>query len=131
MESCGETTAQKPLVVVVDDDRAVRNSLKFSLEMEGYAVRTYSDGFELLNGPDLPPFACLVMDYNLPGLNGLEAIARLRERHAGVPAILITTHPSAAVVHRAREAHVSIIEKPLLEDALLKQIQAAVSSRHH
>jgi two-component system response regulator FixJ len=131
MESCGETTAHKPLVIVVDDDRAVRNSLKFSLEMEGYAVRAYSDGFELLNGPDLPPFACLVMDYNLPGMNGLEAIARLRDRYAGFPAILITTHPSAAVVHRASEAHVPIIEKPLLEDALLKQIQAAVSTRRH
>jgi FixJ family two-component response regulator len=117
--------ARSPVVIVVDDDAAVRNALKFSLELEGYAVRTYSDGLQLLNAPQLPPGACLVMDYKLPGLDGLEAIARVRERYAGLPAILITTHPSAKVVRRAREANVPIVEKPLLEDALLKEIRAA------
>jgi FixJ family two-component response regulator len=123
--------AKNPVIIVVDDDGAVRNSLKFSLEMEGYTVRTYSDGAELLNGPGLPPQACLVMDYNLPGMNGLEAIARLRERHEDLPAILITTHPSANLVQHACEAHVPIVEKPLLEDLLLRQIEAACANNRH
>src|SRR5438067_8397635 len=79
-----------------------------------------------MNGPELPSCACLIMDYNLPGMNGLETIARLRERQGSVPAILITTHPSAGVVRHATEAHVPIVEKPVLEDTLLKQIEAAV-----
>ena len=117
---------RRPLVIVVDDDGAVRNSLKFSLEIEGFAVRTYSDGNELLSGTDLATSRCLIVDHNLPGMTGLEAIARLRERHVLVPAILITTHPSAAVTERAAKAAVPIVEKPFLEDALLNQIQAAL-----
>ena len=93
-------------MIVVDDDRAVRNSLKFSLEIEGFAVRTYSDGEELLVGGDAAISSCLVIDHNLPGITGLETIARLREEHAKVPAILITTHPTRATTERAREAHI-------------------------
>ena len=126
MNSHLEPSQPKPLVIVVDDDRAVRNSLKFSLEIEGFSVRTYSDGNELLNGTDLATSRCLIVDYNLPGMTGLEAIARLRERHVLVPAILITTHPSAAVTERAAKAAVPIVEKPFLENALLDQIQAAL-----
>jgi two-component system response regulator FixJ len=128
MAHCGDDSISgNPVVIVVDDDGAVRNALRFSLEMEGYAVRTYCDGIELLNGPELPPHACLVMDYNLPRMNGLEAIARVREQHSHVPAILITTHPSPAVVRHAGEAQVAIVEKPLLEDALLTEIKAAAA----
>ena len=127
MEGSGRRTANNPVLIVVDDDAAVRNALKFLLEMEGYAVRTYSDGLELLNEPQLPPGSCLVMDYKLPGINGLEAIARLRERYGRLHAILVTTHPSTKVVRHAREANVPIVEKPLLEDALLKEIRAAAA----
>jgi two-component system, LuxR family, response regulator FixJ len=117
---------QRPLVIIVDDDRAVRSSLRFSLEIEGYAVRTYCDSDELLNGSDLGASSCLVVDHNLPGMNGLEAIAQLRQRRVLVPAILITTHPSAAVRERAAKAAVPIVEKPFLENALLDQIEAAL-----
>jgi two-component system response regulator FixJ len=127
MERSGKRTTKNSVLIVVDDDAAVRNALKFSLELEGYAVRTYSDGLELLNEPQLPPGSCLVMDYKLPGINGLEAIARLRERYADLPAILITTHPSTKVARHAREANVPIVEKPLLEDALLKEIRAVAA----
>jgi FixJ family two-component response regulator len=120
----------RPLIIVVDDDRAVRNSLKFSLEIEGYAVRTYASGNELLNGPDLAASNCLVVDQNLPGMSGLDAIVRLRERHVSVPAILITSHPSLAVRERAARAAVPIVEKPFLENALLDQIRAALHHRH-
>jgi FixJ family two-component response regulator len=129
MERSSRRPAKNPVVIVVDDDAAVRNALKFSLEIEGYAVRTYSDALDLLNGPQLPPDACLVMDYKLPGINGLEAITLLRERYAELPAILITTLPSTKVVQHANEANVPIVEKPLLEDALLKQIRAAATCR--
>ena len=126
-----ELSEPKPLVIVVDDDRAVRNSLKFSLEIEGFAVRTYSDGNELLNGTDLGASRCLIVDHNLPGMTGLEAIARLRDRHVLVPAILITTHPSAVLVERARKADVPIVEKPFLGNALLDKLQAALDQRPH
>jgi FixJ family two-component response regulator len=127
MERSGRRRTKNPVLIVVDDDAAVRNALKFSLELEGYAVRTYCDRLELLNAPQLPAGSCLVMDYKLPGMNRLEAIARLRERYGGLSAILITTQPSTNVMRHARDANVPIVEKPLLEDALLNQIRAAAT----
>ena len=119
----------RPVIIVVDDDGAVRNSLKFSLEIEGFSVLTYADSRELFEDEALAESSCLVIDHNLPGMTGLEAIAELRERRVLVPAILITTHPSAATTERARKAEIPIVEKPLLENGLLEQIQAALAPR--
>jgi two-component system response regulator FixJ len=116
----------KPLVVIVDDDPAVRGSLAFSLETEGFAVRIYADGTDLLR--DVPRAACFVIDYKLPGMNGLDVLAELRRRHIAAPAILITTHPSAAVRERAASSHTVLIEKPLLGDTLFHEIRAALGT---
>jgi two-component system, LuxR family, response regulator FixJ len=115
----------RTIVIVIDDDGAVRNSLKFSLELEGFAVRAYGCAGDLLDSPQSPACACFVIDQNMPGMNGLDLIAKLRERRISTPAILITTHPNAAVVERARRAAVPIIEKPLLGNALVDGIRAA------
>jgi hypothetical protein len=56
----GEPSTTGPLVIVVDDNLAMRNSLKFSLEVEGFAVRAHSGGIELLNDTELPRDGCLV-----------------------------------------------------------------------
>lgn len=113
------------LVVIIDDDDAVRSSLKFSLEIEGFTVRDYSNVNELLNESKLIDAGCLVVDYNLPGMNGLEMLHQLRDHQIAAPAILITSHPSAAVRQRAAEAGVPIIEKPLLGNALIEGIRNA------
>jgi FixJ family two-component response regulator len=113
------------LVLVVDDDPAVRNSLKFSLEVEGFTVRDYSSANELLRESEITDAGCLVIDYHLPEMNGLEMLNRLRARRVTAPAILITSHPSAFVRQRAAEAGVPIVEKPLLGDALVEGIRNA------
>jgi two-component system, LuxR family, response regulator FixJ len=115
----------RPVVVVVDDDLAVRSSLAFSLRTEGIAVRTYVSAAELLT--EVPDAACFVIDYKLPGMNGLELLAELRRRHVSAPAILITTHPSAAVRERAAAGGMALIEKPLIGDALFREIRAALA----
>jgi two-component system response regulator FixJ len=130
MTSSPELSSSRPLVIVVDDDGAVRNSLKFSLEIEGFAVRTYSDGQELLNRGDASASSCLIIDYNLPGISGLETIARLREEHVNVPAILITSLPTLATTEHARQAHIPIVEKPFLDNALIDQVHAALRLGH-
>ena len=113
-------------VLLIDDDPAVRSSLKFALEVEGFAVRVYPTGSDLLNDEDMPESGCLVTDYYLPGMNGLDLLARLRERKVSLPAILITTDPSSAVRSRAASAGVRLVEKPLLSDALFEDIRAAL-----
>jgi two-component system, LuxR family, response regulator FixJ len=126
MMTHAELMPPKPVVLVIEDDSAVRNSLKFALEAEGFCVRVYPTGSDFLKEPDMPENGCIVTDYNLPGMNGLDILARLRERKVSLPAILITTHPSVAVRNRAALADVRLIEKPLLSDALVQGIRAAL-----
>jgi two-component system response regulator FixJ len=115
--------ANSNAVVVVDDNYAVRNSLKFSLEVEGFPVRTFACGGDPL-GSSLPHrYACLVVDQNLPGMSGLDLIARLRTRNISAPAILTTTNPSATLIERAKRAGVHIVEKPLLGNVLVDEIR--------
>ena len=116
---------QAPVIGVVDDDLAVRNSLKFALELEGFTVRAYRSGAELLAADNFRDCSCLVIDQRMPGMNGMELIARLRERHVTTPAILIISSPNAALSARAATAQVPIIEKPLLNNALVEKIQEA------
>lgn len=126
MEKHSEFEGRSDLIVVVDDDAAVRKSLKFSLEVEGFAVRTYERAEELLSEAAVPAWRCLVIDQKLPGLSGVDLISELRDRKILVPAILVTTHPSAELKRRAANAGVAIIEKPLLGSALLDGIRQAI-----
>jgi FixJ family two-component response regulator len=112
-------------VIVVDADAGLRHSLWFSLAAEGYAVSTFANGTDLLSVHDLPEHACLVVDYNLPDMTGLELVARLRDRRIGLPIILVTNNPNMPLRRRAQKAGVPMIEKPLLGDSLLNGILAA------
>jgi FixJ family two-component response regulator len=117
-----------PVLLVVDDDVAVLNSLKFCFEIEGFAVRLYADTSALLSDPDLPGFGCLVIDYHMPDMNGLELLARLRSNGVALPAVLITGHPGPAPRRRAAEAGIAIVEKPLLGNALTEAIRRALET---
>jgi two-component system response regulator FixJ len=118
-----------PLVVVIGEDLAVRNSLKFWLEIEGLAVRSYATGAELLSSDELPRCDCLVIDEKTPAASGLHLIAQLRGRHFSAPAILVTSQPSLSLRDQAEKAGVPIVEKPLLGNALLDTIHDAIGSR--
>jgi two-component system response regulator FixJ len=116
------------VVIVIDDDLAVRNSLKFSLEVEGLTVRSYATAAELLGDGDLALCNCFVVDQNMPEMNGLDLIAVLRARQYAAPAILITSHPSRSLQERARNAGVPIVEKPLLGNTLFDKIRDVVGN---
>ena len=115
-------------VVVIDDDPALLGSLKFALELEGYAVAPYRSGAELLAQKQLPETGCLVIDFKLSDMDGLTLLAYLRGRGVELPAILITTHPSAGLRRRSAAANVPIVEKPLLGNALLDAIRGTLAS---
>jgi len=123
MRTHSELSAPGVVVIVLDDDLAVRNSLKISLEVEAFTGRSYATGAELLGAGDLTACGCLVVDQHMPGMSGLDLIDMLRSRHFSAPAILITGDPSPSVRARAGTASVPIVEKPLLGNALLRQIR--------
>ena len=126
MSDLSEPGTQRDLIVVVDDDDAVRDSLRFSLTLEGFAVRAFSSGQQLLAEMPLPAGDCFLVDLNMPGMNGLELISTLRARNFTAPAILITSHPNSAVRKRAAAAGVAIVEKPFLDFALMDCVRSSL-----
>ncbi|MGA7808966.1 response regulator transcription factor [Bradyrhizobium sp.] len=121
------SSASKPVVYVVDDDAGVLGSLRFLLEADGFAVRTFRSGAALLNTA-LPVGAnCFVIDYKLSDINGIDLIGRLRSRGVDAPAILITGYPDPNISARAASAGVrQVLNKPLLDESLIKHIRAAI-----
>jgi two-component system, LuxR family, response regulator FixJ len=122
-------TISHPIIAVVDDDAAVRNSLKFSLEIDGFAVRTYASADELLSAGSLMDVQCLIIDQDMPRMRGLELAAALREQGVEVPVLLISGRMTPAVSRDASVAGIPIIEKPFLGNGLLESIRAAVGAK--
>jgi len=118
-----------PLVVIVDDDPAVLNSLKFSFEIEGFAVRTFGSAEELLNSDEVVQSGCFIIDFNLIGTNGLDLLRQLRKQQIVAPAILMTTNPTALLRERAAIAGVPIVEKPLFGNTLIDSVRRALDRK--
>lgn len=110
-------------ILIVDDDVQVLRSLCFLLEAEGYVVKTYESSQALLDESRLPENACLVIDYRMPDINGLDLLTRLRERFPKVPALLITGYPDDSIETRAAHIGIKVVRKPHLDDTLLHSIQ--------
>lgn len=119
--------ASQPVVIFVDDDKAVSEAVQFSMELDGLDVRTFADAERLLKSGELPERGCLVLDVRLPGMDGLQLLEQLRRRKVMLPAVLITTAPSQALKAAARNAGAAIVEKPLLTEALLDAVRAAIA----
>jgi FixJ family two-component response regulator len=117
----------KPTVYVVDDDADVLISLRFLLETDGFAVRTFRNGPALLNAVRSTGVDCFVIDYKMPDINGIDLASRLRNRDIAAPIILITGYPDENISARAAAAGVRhVLEKPLLEESLVTRIRGAI-----
>lgn len=123
-------SSAQPIVYVVDDDDAVLGSLRFLLETDGFAVRTFRNATALLNATSLPGADCYVIDYKMPDINGIELAGRLRQSDRDIPVILITGYPDGNISARAAAAGVrEVILKPLLDENLVKRIRRAIQDR--
>jgi two-component system response regulator FixJ len=121
--------AEAPLVHVVDDDEAVRDSLSLLLESAGLTVRTYDSATTFLTA--LPNLAagCVLTDVRMPGLDGLELQRRLTQLGVRLPVIVMTGHGDVPIAVAALKAGASdFIEKPFDDVQLLAAISSALAA---
>ncbi len=112
-------------VAVVDDDDAVRDSLRFLLEAAGFSVATFGSAAQFLDEAKLSELACLVVDQHMPDQTGLQLVNSLRRQGTRLRVALMTGSPSSDLVRMADELGVAkVMEKPLDDDALLHFIEA-------
>jgi two-component system response regulator FixJ len=118
-----------PLILVVDDDEAVRESLRFALELEDLTVSLCAAGAELFRHPDLARAKCLVLDDMMPHLDGIAVLQGLAERRIDIPVVLMTEHATDRLRQRAARAGARyVIEKPIRDGALMTAIRQLIDS---
>lgn len=112
------------VIHVVDDDRAVRDSLSFVLGASDFAVRTYESALQLLEQVETLERGVIITDVRMPGMSGLDLVARLAERGASHPVIVLTGHAEVAMAVEAMKAGVvDFLEKPFDDEALLAAVE--------
>jgi FixJ family two-component response regulator len=120
--------AGEPLVCAVDDERAVCESLDGLLRSAGFAVRTFLSAREFLDWSTSNQADCLILDFAMPGMNGLELRRALLDRGSGVPVIFSTGVAHEEVWRQlVASGAFAVFHKPLDADALLDAVQRAIT----
>jgi two-component system response regulator FixJ len=118
----------KAIVHVIDDDEAVRDSLKFLLEAASLPVRTYESAASFMDALGQIGPGCVITDVRMPDMNGIELLRELRARQVGVPVIVITGHGDIPLAVEAMKiGAIDFFEKPFDDDSLLSAVRSALS----
>lgn len=115
-------------VYVVDDDAAVLGSLRFLFETEGFRVKTFAAGEDLLAAPPPQPEDCLLIDYKLGGVDGLELARRLRALAITTPVVLFTIQEGLEKKASAAGVDEVILKSDLLENVVAR-VEAVMAGR--
>jgi FixJ family two-component response regulator len=116
-----------PIVAIVDDDEAVGNAIEVLMRSVGLVARAFSSGEEFLRSPELSRTGCLVVDFDMPRMNGLDLYNNLSRLGKEIPTVLITAYPSDDVYARALQAGIiDYLTKPFDESELLSCIRTAL-----
>lgn len=116
-----------PVIVIVDDDPGVRDSLSVLLNAAGYPTREFGSAEGFLREPAEGRPGCAIVDLRLPGIDGLALQAELGRRGLAIPVILVTAHGDVASARQAlRMGAVDFLEKPIDNDALLSAVRNAL-----
>jgi RNA polymerase sigma factor (sigma-70 family) len=116
----------RPLVAIVDDDLAVRDSLALLLRLHGFDVRAFASGEEFLSWSGTQVVDCVLLDLRMSGMSGLDVQAVLAARGLGYPIVVVTAHGDVATTRAALKAGAfDFIEKPFDDEVLLRVIRGA------
>jgi len=121
--------ADDRVVHVVDDDEAVRDSLQFLLEAAAFRARLWASGPAFLDALPVEQNSCILLDVRMPEMDGVQVLARLRERGVNAPVIIMTGHADVPLAVRAMKTGADdFIEKPFVEQEILVCIRSHLAS---
>jgi FixJ family two-component response regulator len=116
---------QCKIVLVVDDDESMRDAIRGLLTAKGFANATYASGEELIAGGRVGEAFCVISDFKLPSITGLELLSELRRQGIQLPMILITGHDTPGLSQEAAlRGAVAYLVKPFSGRALLGAVES-------
>lgn len=118
-----------PFVFLVDDDADIRGSLARALGLRGYVVRPFASAQDFLDTYEQGLSGCLLLDYGMPKMDGLQLQKRLRDMGSQLPVIFITGHGGVPEsVEAMKMGAVDFLEKPFKQSVLIDRIEAALET---
>lgn len=122
-------TSDNPNITVflIDDDDSVRDALSLLIESEGMQIQSFASAQAFIDSYQATPYSCLVLDFRMPNMSGLELQKELKNRHIDIPIIFISAHADVPASSKAfRAGAVDFLQKPFDNTILLARIQEAV-----
>jgi len=117
-----------PTVFIVDDDEAVRSSLRLLIRSVGLQAQAFASAPEFLDGYDPRHPGCLVLDVRMPGMSGLELQQQLNQRGATIPVVFISGHGDVPMaVEAMQHGAFDFLQKPFRDQDLLDRVQRAMA----
>jgi two-component system response regulator FixJ len=123
------TMQPEPIVYVIDDDDAVRQSLEFLLKTAGIDVRGFNSAKSFLEMLPQIKSGCVITDVRMPDITGIDLLRRLKERKIGIPVIVITGHGDISLAVEAMKiGAVDFLEKPFDDELLMISVRTALNA---
>jgi two-component system, LuxR family, response regulator FixJ len=122
------TMQPEPVIYVIDDDEAVRQSLEFLLKTEGMTVRGFDSAKSFLEVLPEIHSGCIVTDVRMPDITGIDLLRKIKELGIDLPVIVITGHGDIALAVEAMKiGAVDFLEKPFDDDTLIDAVRGSLS----
>ena len=119
----------KGWIYIVDDDFAMRDSLEMLFTSHDYGAKLFRDGNEFLQASSFLPFGVLIVDLQMPGMDGLELLDRLNARKIKFPVVVITGFGNITIAVKAmRAGAIDFVEKPFTNETIFASIELALAS---
>jgi len=118
--------SKEPTVFLVDDDQAIRDSLRFLMKSVGLNIECFANAQDFLEAYQGERPGCLILDVRIPGMSGMELMERLWRKGCKLPVIIISGHADVALAVRAMKGGaIDVLEKPFKDQVLLDRIHDA------